>query len=51
MPVLGLIFEQLMQWRFGMVGAVGSGLLLFGLKARSETCQCIAVIVLVLLFV
>lgn len=49
MPLVSLAFEQFMQLRYGMVGAVAAALLVFGIKIKSETCQCIAVVLLVLL--
>ena len=50
MPLVSLAFEQFMQVKYGTVGAVAAALLLFGLKAKSETAQCIAVLILVALF-
>lgn len=49
MPVLGFVFEQFMQWKFGMAGAVAAVLFLVGLRTRSETCQCVGIVLLVVL--
>lgn len=57
MPVMSLAFaafvvglEQLVQWRFGVVGVVGCVLLTVGVRARNVACGCLGAAVLALLF-
>ncbi|MDQ1037144.1 hypothetical protein QFZ75_003560 [Streptomyces sp. V3I8] len=43
-------FEQFVEWRFGLGGAVGLLLLTVGLKVRSPTCSSVGAVVLALIF-
>lgn len=42
-------FEEIMQWRFGAVGAIAVGLVTWGHKARNTTCTAIGLAALALL--
>ena len=57
MPVFALIvavaaisFEQLIQFRFGVLGVLGLLLFTIGVKAKNVTCSCIGAVVLAMLF-
>ncbi|KAA0942958.1 MULTISPECIES: hypothetical protein [Streptomyces] len=57
MPAIALLsallvvgFEQFVEWRYGVSGAVGLLLLTVGLKVRSPTCSSIGAVVLALIF-
>jgi hypothetical protein len=43
-PILAFLFEQMMQYRFGLGGGAAAVLLLFGLRNKSELCQYVALI-------
>ncbi|MCW2873584.1 hypothetical protein [Actinacidiphila oryziradicis] len=43
------IFEQLIQCRYGLVGAIAFGLLTFGLRARLHTLTCVGLVAVALL--
>lgn len=56
MPLFALVlaglvigFEQLLEWQFGTVGAVGFVLLSVGVKAKNIPCSCIGAVVLAML--
>ncbi|WNI23372.1 hypothetical protein [Streptomyces sp. ITFR-16] len=51
MPFVALGIEQLVQWKYGLMGAVGFTLLSFGLKAGSHNCVCAGALILALLLV
>ncbi|MEU4496799.1 hypothetical protein OG729_21295 [Streptomyces sp. NBC_00210] len=38
MPLITLVAEQYVQWRFGFVAALGFTLLIIGVKAENPTC-------------
>lgn len=48
MPLMTFVIEQLVQWRFGFVAALGLTLLTVGVKAKNATCAGIGGILLVL---
>jgi hypothetical protein len=48
MPLLTLVVEQYVQWRFGGVAAIGFLLVTIGLKAENATCASIGGILVVL---
>ncbi|MDX3329857.1 hypothetical protein PV405_35315, partial [Streptomyces sp. ME02-6979-3A] len=50
MPLFTLGLEQIIQWKYGVMGTVGITLLTFGLKAGSPNCACAGALVLALLF-
>ncbi|QNP63986.1 hypothetical protein [Streptomyces genisteinicus] len=47
MPLIALVAEQYVQWRFGFVAALGLALLAFGLKAENATCTGVGGLLLV----
>ncbi|WP_327709751.1 hypothetical protein OG912_14870 [Streptomyces sp. NBC_00464] len=51
MPFITLGLEQVVQWKYGFMGAVGFTLLTFGLKAGNHNCACAGALVLALLLV
>lgn len=42
--------EEVVQWRYGIVGAVAVGMVTLGHKVRSVTCTAIGLVALALLF-
>ncbi|MFE9364931.1 hypothetical protein ACFYNN_19500 [Streptomyces sp. NPDC006978] len=50
MPLFTLGPEQIIQWKYGVMGTVGITLLTFGMKAGSPNCACAGALVLALLF-
>lgn len=51
MPFVTLGIEQIVQWKYGLMGTVGFALLSFGLKAGSPNCACAGTLILALLLV
>ncbi|MFI6863002.1 hypothetical protein ACIBKZ_24425 [Streptomyces sp. NPDC050421] len=51
MPFVTLGIEQIVQWKYGLIGAVGFTLLSFGLKAGIPNCACAGALILALLLV
>ncbi|WP_328895392.1 hypothetical protein [Streptomyces sp. NBC_00236] len=49
MPFVTLGIEQIVQWKYGLMGTVGFALLSFGLKAGSPNCACAGALILALL--
>jgi hypothetical protein len=51
LAILGIGFEQVVQWRYGPMGIVALLLLAVGLRARSSTCASVGAVVLLLLMI
>lgn len=56
MPALALLFavfvvafEQLVEWRFGVLGVFALTLLSIGWHAKNVTCSCVGAVVLTML--
>jgi uncharacterized membrane protein YesL len=56
MPALALLFavfvvafEQLVEWRFGVLGVFALALLSIGWHAKNVTCSCVGAVVLTML--
>ncbi|MEI5008120.1 hypothetical protein ACIOWI_35855 [Streptomyces sp. NPDC087659] len=49
MPLIAFALEEFVQWRFGLMGVIGLGLLSFGLRARNAPCAGVGSVVLALL--
>lgn len=47
MPMMTLVIEQFVQWRFGFVAALGLTLLVAGLKTENATCAGIGGVLLI----
>ncbi|WP_405999982.1 hypothetical protein [Streptomyces sp. NBC_00829] len=47
MPLITLVIEQYVQWRFGALAALGLALLAAGLKTENATCAGIGGLLLV----
>ncbi|MFJ8888035.1 hypothetical protein ACIRJR_32165 [Streptomyces sp. NPDC102402] len=50
MPLITLGLEQIIQWKYGVMGSLGITLLSLGLKVGNSNCACAGVLILVLLF-
>jgi len=50
MPLFTLGLEQIIQWKYGVMGTVGVTLLSFGLKVGNANLACAGALVLALLF-
>ncbi|MGW3624554.1 hypothetical protein [Streptomyces sp. NPDC000880] len=48
MPLITLVAEQYVQWRFGIVAALGFALVTIGLKVENATCTSVGGILVVL---
>jgi uncharacterized membrane protein YkvI len=51
MPFVTLGIEQIVQWKYGLMGTVGFVLLSFGMKAGNPNCACAGALILALLLV
>jgi hypothetical protein len=49
MAILAFVFEQLMQLKYGIGGSLIALLVLLGIKTKSETYQCLALVVLLVI--
>ncbi|MGW0699421.1 hypothetical protein ACWD0A_08820 [Streptomyces sp. NPDC002867] len=47
MPLITLVIEQYVQWRFGLTAALGCALLAVGVKAENATCAGVGGLLLV----
>ncbi|ALC22339.1 hypothetical protein ACH46N_23545 [Streptomyces pristinaespiralis] len=47
MPLVSLVVEQYVQWRFGLTAAFGLALLTVGLRSENSTCATIGGFLLV----
>ncbi|MFI8001586.1 hypothetical protein [Streptomyces sp. NBC_00178] len=50
MPLFTLGLEQIIQWKYGVMGTFGVTLLSFGLKAGNPNIACAGALILALLF-
>ncbi|MFE3515374.1 hypothetical protein [Streptomyces sp. NPDC059166] len=50
MPFITLGLEQIIQWKYGVMGTLGVSLLTLGLKIGSTNCACAGALILALLF-
>ncbi|WP_405841388.1 hypothetical protein [Streptomyces sp. NBC_01518] len=49
--ILGIGFEQIVQWHYGAMGIVALLLLSIGLRARNSTCASVGAVILLLLMI
>ncbi|MCX5411105.1 hypothetical protein [Streptomyces sp. NBC_00059] len=50
MPLITLGLEQIIQWKYGVMGSLGVALLGLGLKMGNSNCACAGALILALLF-
>lgn len=50
MPLFTLGLEQIIQWKYGLMGTLGVSLLSFGIKVGNPNCACAGALILALLF-
>ncbi|AGJ56371.1 hypothetical protein AB0K64_08990 [Streptomyces sp. NPDC053741] len=50
MPFITLGLEQIIQWKYGVMGTLGVTLLSLGAKVGNPNCACAGALILALLF-